>query len=182
MESSVFWQALAVGAVSSLLASAVFWAGLQRLRPRLTISPQITRTGRDAPDTGFRYRFKVVNRSRRAAVDVQIHAYLDVPRKVLGGDIRVLKKLPVNTTAGSVIPGKHKKDREARHARRVRFDVDLDEIWKDDQHSSIRVRVYARDSASGYMGECEQVYPLRKCIQDGTFQFGDSMKIESVDK
>lgn len=168
---------LVLGALASLVASLVFWFGVQRVRPKLVISQEIARTAPEREGGEPKFRIKIVNMGRRAAVDLQVMMYIDSPRKVPGGDIRVLRQLKVHSTPGSVLPGRKKQDREARHARRIRLEANLDEVWTDEQHSSIIVRVYARDGSSGYVGEYEQIYRLRREIKDGSFEFGDSMAI-----
>lgn len=177
MTGTAIGLSIVTGVLASLAASLIFWFGVQRVKPRLAISTEIARTPRDGVQDECRFRFKILNLSRRAAVDLQIRAYIDTPRKVPGGEIRVMKPLRVHSTPGSVLPGRKKGDAQARHARRIRFDVDLDEIWTDEQHDSLIVRVYARDGSSGYVSEYEQTYPLRRCIKDGSFEFGDSMKV-----
>lgn len=166
------------GVLASLVASLVFLTGMRVMRPKLAISPDIARTPSD--DGGNRFRIKIVNMGKRAAVDLTVLAYLDHPRKVPGGEIRVLKKLTVNSSQGTVLPGKNKSDSKARHARRIRFNDDLDALWANEQQNSILIRVYARDGVSGYLSEYEMVYPLRRHIKDGSFEFGDSLAVVPI--
>ncbi|WP_341359206.1 hypothetical protein V5H98_15920 [Georgenia sp. M64] len=175
MTGSDVLLSLGLGSMASLVASVVFLGAMKRIRPKLIISTEIARTPRDSGGNSF--RIKVVNMSKRAAVDFQALAYLDHPRKVPEGQVRVLKPLRLHSTPGSVLPGKRKGDTEARHARRIRFHDDLDTLWANDQENSLIVRIYARDGTSGYVSEYEVIFPLRRHIKDGSFVYGDSLEI-----
>ena len=64
-------NALITGVLSGMVASLLFLLALRQLRPKIIISPFIAR---DVNSLGeVRYRFKVVNRSLRPAVDVGVY-------------------------------------------------------------------------------------------------------------
>lgn len=176
---------MVLGVLCSLVASVAFVFLINALlRPKIIISPQIAKTARDEPDLGATsLRFKIVNRRRRPALDVHITAYLDRPRKVPvnGGSesrtLHMMKVLDLNSRRLHVLPRRRPRDVEARHALRVRFNVDLETLWEDDQSYSVVVRVFARDGWSGAVKEFERVYSLKTCIKSGTFEHGDGFEI-----
>lgn len=120
---------------------------------------------------------KIVNKTRRPAIDLQASLYLDTLRKVPNGDVHMLRKLPLKSTAGFMLHGYNKNDTEARYARRLLILDDLDKTWQDEQHSSIVMRLFARDGLSGAFQQCEHVYRLKREIRDGSFHWGDSFEI-----
>ncbi len=177
-----------IGGVScSLLASVGFFGILQVLKPDIQISEHIACQPCNAPnEDGAEYRIKILNRSRRAAVDVRISAFLDKPRKIpgpsgtKGGAMHMMEPLPLRSETVNVVPGRRRKDPDTRHAFRTRFIGDLEEEWGDDQTYSIVVRIFAKDGWSGTVRQFQQVYPLKTDIVDGVFEYGDSLIVASA--
>lgn len=171
------------GVVASLVASLVFWTGLYRLKPRLLISDSISRTARTNGKPGSVFRFKIINQSRRTAVGVQVQAFVETRRKNIDGHYnRVHLPLELLFQSGSMIPGRKRKDPDARHARRVVFKADLDAVWTDPDTQSILIRVLARDGSSGSIRQFEQMYHSLGAMQDGEYGFGDDCKVHPVVK
>lgn len=181
MLSPATQETLLLGALASLIAALTVYAVTMATRPRLKISPYISKLERDGANAGtYAYRFKIINRSWRAVVDVRIRASLDKPRKVPGSSVpmHVLTKIPIMVSDPLVIPGRRLfKDTEARFARRVRVVGDLEALWPDDQAQSVRVRVTARDVFSGTFREIEHIFPTHECIQEGSFAFGKKLDV-----
>ena len=168
---------LITGVLSGMVASLLFLFALRQFRPKISISPFIAR---DVNSLGkVRYRFKVVNRSFRPAVDVAVYLYRDRPRKVSGGTsaIHVLKRIPISDIHINLIPGRRIGDREARHARRYNCDADLLEYWPDDEFESVVLKIVCRDGFTGVCRVVEQRFELHSTIRDGVFAFGDSLDV-----
>lgn len=165
------------GTVASLIASATFFGLTLGFRPRFEISPYVAH--HDLP-SGSQYRFKLVNRSRRPMVDVDLKAFIDTPVKVPGSHVPVhrLRRLALNTTDPIAISGRRKGDSQARHARRILLSCDLLQEWPDDQAASLVLRITCRDGWTGTFRQAEQVFPLHTQIRAGTFGFGDSLNVE----
>jgi hypothetical protein len=171
-----FCLSAVIGVLASVIASAIFWVVLFQIRPKIEISPQISRSINSDGSKGF--RVKLINRSRRAAVDLQPSVFLDTLRKHKTGDVHMLRLLPVKSTPGFLFHGYDKNDADARYARRLLITDDLDATWVDDQISSIVVRLFARDGRSGAFRQFEQTYRLKRdAIKDGDFDWGDSFEI-----
>lgn len=171
---------VAIGIGSSAVASLIFFLALAKVRPRLKIAPHISRLPRDEPVGVLGYRFKVVNLSRRAIVEVKYQAFVDRPMKIpeSDGNLRRLTPVPLIQTA-DVIPGRD-KSKDARYARRVRVDGDLLAYWPEDEVSLLLLRVTGRDVFSGAFGTFEHQFRLHREIRDGTFASGLGLDILPV--
>lgn len=170
-----FCLSAVIGVLASVVASAIFWVLLFQLRPKIEISPEISRSRNSDGSIGF--RVKLINRSRRSAIDLQATVFLDTLRKHRTGDVHMLRPLPVKATPGFFFHGYDKKDTDARWARRLLITENLDTTWVDEQKSSILVRLFARDGRSGAVRQFEQTYRLKSVIKDGDFEWGDSFDI-----
>ena len=170
-------NALITGVLSGMVASLLFLLALRQLRPKIKISPFIAR---DVNSLGeVRYRFKVVNRSLRPAVDVGVYLYRDRPKKVSGGTsaIHSLKRIPISDIHINLIPGRRVGDKDARHARRYKCDADLLEYWPNDEVESVVLKIVCRDGFTGVCRVVEQRFELHSTIRDGVYAFGDSLDV-----
>jgi hypothetical protein len=173
---------LGVGVAAGVVASVVFLLVLSALRPRLKISTAIAKTATDDGNPEFRYRFKVVNRSRRSCVDVKMSAYLVRSRLVPDGRnghaiTRVMRRVDLRRS-GEVIPGYRRKDINCSFAQRVRVADETITAWHtSDQQVYLLIHVVARDGWSGFPRLFEREYRLGSQVQDGTFEAGRSFKI-----
>lgn len=165
------------GVAASLVASATFFAFLLGLRPRFDISPSIAREDKGAGRIA--YRFKVVNRTRRAMVDVTVQLYRDTPVKVPGGKhpVRTLKAIELVHSNPVVIPGKRMSDSEFRNARRFVAGQDILQVWPNEQQASLLLRITCKDGLTGTFRQQEHTFRLHSEIEDGTFAFGKSLKV-----
>lgn len=170
-----FWLPLATGVGASFVASVVFWLALFRVRPKIVISDKIAKGLTDDGDTA--YRIKIVNKSRRSAVDLHVAVYRDTYRNVPDGQVHRLKPLKIRSTPGYMLHGYRCRDAESRYALRLRIDEDVDQVWTDDSIQSLVVRIYARDSMSGAYRHFEHAYTQRTCITPGSFHKGDSFEV-----
>lgn len=170
-------NALVTGVLSGMVASLLFLLALRQFRPKVSISPFIAR---EVDSLGeIRYRFKVVNRSFRPAVDVGVYLYRDRPRKVFGGvsAIHCLKRIPLSDIHINLIPGRRIRDKDARHARRYLCDADLLAYWPSDEFESVVLKVVCRDGFTGVCRIVEQRFELHSTIRDGHFAFGDNLEV-----
>jgi hypothetical protein len=165
-----------IGVVSSFAASATFLLFLTHVRPDIEISEHIARERR--PNGTPVYRIKIVNRQRRAAVDVDVQVFRDSKRNVPNGETSFLKAIPLKSSGTVLLPGRNPADPLKRYARRLRLLVNLDAEWSDDGAQTIVVRVFARDSLSNFGREFERRYYVKaNTIVDGVFDVGDSCRV-----
>jgi len=176
---------LITGTIAGLVASVVFFTLLTVLRPRLEISPCIakTETGDETPT--HRYRIKIVNKSFRSCVDVEVAAFTvrtrTVPAQKQGthGQVSVMAQVDLKRSPRSVIPGYRPRSSRAPYAHRIRFDEETVNVLhpNSDQQYELLVRVTARDGITGFPRMFEQRYALHNQIKDGTFIFGKSLDV-----
>jgi hypothetical protein len=131
------------------------------------------------PDGTKRYHIKVINRSRRAAVDIRAELRLRTEVSVPGGKVITNERMNLKYSEVLQISGYRKKDEKAEYARRFIISDDVDEIWKDETHTHIGFRIYAKDSLSNLGRVFSKDYHTKRySLVDGSFVFGDSMEVK----
>ncbi|MGN9920255.1 hypothetical protein [Micromonospora palomenae] len=167
--------AIAVGVISSVIASSVWLFGLRRMRPVIDISPWIVEddTASGAPTC---YRIKIINRSRRALVDVAFELAVMRPERTQGGVVKMRRVVPVSGPPPLIIPGRGRGD--DANTYRIRVDADLRGILDGDAHRFIRLRVFARDEVTGIGRVVErEYYEPRSDLRAGKYSKGQSFEV-----
>lgn len=149
-------QAVVLGALSGLISSVVWILALSRITPKLIISSEIAEDPNASPDSPI-FRIKVVNKSRRAAVDLRFQVDLMTPIRVKGGNINRRKPLECGN-APLVFPRYDRSNKEHDNAYRLRINSDIQKLLKDQPNSSIRLQIFARHEVSGMGKVFEQRY------------------------
>jgi hypothetical protein len=145
-----------LGILSSIVASTLWILALSRLRPRLVISPQIAEDP-EATSGSPAFRIKVVNRSRRAAMDLRFHVDLMTPLRVKGGNVN--RRFPLKCgNAPLMFPRYDRSNTEHDNAYRLRINSDIRQLLKENPNSSIRLQIFARHELSGMGKVFEQRY------------------------
>ena len=167
---------LVLGVISGLLAALVFLALMSLCRPRLKFSPVIAEI---AVDEEHHYSLKLVNKSRRAAVDIELQLFQVRQAQAANGPINRLTPIPLMLSGGiMLLPGHRRRDPENRFARRVRINANLAEIWTGES-TYLVLRCYATDSMSNFGRQFEMRYHRPdSSIQGGTFEVGNSMMVQ----
>jgi hypothetical protein len=145
-----------VGVLSSLVASFVWLYAIRSYRPKLAISTQVAKG--KAPDGKTIYRIKVVNRSRRAAMQLQAKLSIAVGRSRPTGFLGQRVDLSLVTAQLMALPPLDLNDSEAQYAYRFVTYDDLDMIWDPDKDEFLVFRLFATDSISGLGSFFEQRY------------------------
>jgi hypothetical protein len=165
-------EAIAVGILSSVVASALWILILSRLTPKMIISPEIA----EDPATQV-FRIKVVNLSRRAAVDLRVEAHLVTSIGVRGG--RVNRRM--NLVCGNpplVLPRRTRTSKEYDNAYRLRIDSNVRELWSASPDSFVRLQIFARHEVTGMGKMFEQRYHHPGAeIVTGSFVHGHDMSV-----
>ncbi len=144
--------AVVIGVLSSVVASAVWLAVLRGLRPNIEISPVI------AQDTSrpSSFHIKIINRSRRAVVDVSFDVAIIRLARTRGGTVDMRRTVRVAGPPPLIIPARKRGSTDNMY--RLRVDADLRTALENDDRHSVRVRVFGRDSWSGVGSVAEQKY------------------------
>jgi hypothetical protein len=148
---TTFW-AIVLGVLSSVIASAVWLVLLRGLRPKLELSPVIV----EDPATSPCFRIKLINRSRRAVVDLGFELVVMRPERTKGGTINMRKIVPVAGPPPLILLARKRGRDEGTY--RLRIDADLRGILEEDELRFVRIRVFGRDAVSGIGGVAEQQY------------------------
>lgn len=168
--------AIILGVLSSLVASIIFLLFLTRLRPKIEISDQISKSVSSSGKTI--YRIKIINRTRVPIINVKAQLHRMIPNTVPGGIIYISKEITFQRHEIMELSKFDKKDKTASYAYRFRsYDV-LEDLWQDDTQAYLRFRIYATHSVSGFSRVFRKDYfTKRNTIITGEFDFGASMKV-----
>lgn len=148
--------AIVVGVLSSVVASFVWLFALRRVRPHIDISPVIVE---DPPSEGSPrcFRIKIINRSRRALVDLAFELAVMRPTRTRGGVVQMRKVVRVAGPPPLIIPGR-RNDGGDHNVYRIRVNADIRGVLEQDEHRFIRLRVFGRDELSGIGRVAEREY------------------------
>jgi hypothetical protein len=144
--------AIVIGVLSSVVASAIWLAALRGLRPNLEISPVIVQD----PAAPSSFRIKIINKSRRAVVDVSFELAVMRPERARGGTVTMRKTVRLAGPPPLIIPGRRRGGDEGMY--RIRVNADLRSILERDDRHSIRLRVFGRDEWSGVGAVAQREY------------------------
>jgi hypothetical protein len=114
----VWVLSLVIGVISSLVAALVFLLAVSRWRPKIDISPTISKSARS--DGAVVYNIKIINRTKRPIVGVQTRLTHATPRSVGKGPVYEHRSLKLKTSEVMWIPRFDANDADARYAIKVR--------------------------------------------------------------
>jgi hypothetical protein len=166
-----------LGIVSSLAASMVWILMVRLIRPRIAISPLITESP-TAEDDEKIFRIKIINRSRRAAVDLRFELSLLVPINAKGGIVLRNNIIPPISNAPMLLAPLRGSDPDDLNAYRIRFSEDLRNLLAATVGGALRIRIYARHEVSGVGRVFERkYYDASSEIIVGQFEKGNTFNI-----
>ena len=169
-----FVETVLVGIATSLVASTVFVCLFFRLKPAIEISPYIAREDIDG-ETFF--IFKIVNRSKRAIIDVRVEASLATQTNVEGGPIYRTHQIAFRKSYMFQMGGFNQADHGADYACRFATRENLDSMWNNDS-DIVRFRVIATDHFSGFsQAFLKEFRTRRNCIVDGSHKWGADLGV-----
>lgn len=95
------------------------------------------------------------------------------------GNILSSKPLPLVRKEISFIEPYNKNDKDAQYAIRLKINGDLEELWKEDEHSFLRVKIYCENEFNSSGKLFYKDYKKRRIsISSGDFNFGKSLDIQ----
>jgi hypothetical protein len=165
------------GVVASLVASGVFLFFLTRLRPKVEISPVISKSL--DTDNNPVYSVKIVNKSRRSLINIKAQLQLVGPAIVPGGMIEGVKEVPLYGDNPLEILGFKSSDKTEKYAYRFTILEDLEKALLYEQQTYLRIIIFATDSVSGFSRAFSQEYQTkRNSFKEGDFVLGREMDIK----
>jgi hypothetical protein len=166
--------AFLLGVLGGVVSSLIWLLLLRVLRPRVEIAPTISLS---ANRLGHEIcRFKIVNRSRQAAVHLQIELdRVRIGAAVDGGQVDFRRSLPIKPAELMVLPRFSRRDRKATYAYRLTTREPIKELLNDGRYE-VRLRIYAQHPMSGVGQTFSQVFKAGS-VHDGLFEHGRSMRV-----
>lgn len=164
-----------IGALGSLIASAIFLLLLHRYRPKLILSSKIAKTSYDGKIV---YAFKVINSGKRDVIGIRGELLLIEPHVVKGGiGKNILQFDLVRDQWFYLPPVKTISDDIITSYEFITFDQ-LEEEWSKKKNSYLQFRIYAQDAFSGFSKVFSQTYySSGNTIHNGRFAIKESMEI-----
>jgi hypothetical protein len=160
-----------------IIASAIFYFFLLRLKPKVKISPHIAK-GRSTLDNRVIYRIKILNYTKVPIIEIKAQLHIFKNYQTNTGEILKSHAIKLKRDNPLVISKYDKKDKDSKYAYRFLTYEDLDEIWSDDTEQYLKFRLICKHSVSGFTGFFEQEFRLkRKSIKIGDFSKGDIFEI-----
>ncbi|MBN1451276.1 MAG: hypothetical protein JW963_09695 [Anaerolineales bacterium] len=167
-------QVVIVPIVIGIITSWLFLL-MQRIPPNIQISPNIAKF-KSKKHAGYGYIVKILNKSKWAAVDINVRFATMQSKIVPDGPIMRTSDFKLEKDSEFEIPGFDESDPEASAFRFITYE-DIETKWDDDKNFVIFV-VYAKNSLTGFGKVFKQRYYLKRdAIRDGTFKKGKSMEI-----
>jgi hypothetical protein len=166
---------LSIGVLSSIAASLIFLLSVSRVRPRIVISDKIARTVEADGKTA--YIIKIINKSKRPAVNIRADLFLVTPKTIPGGMMLDSKEIPLRRTDPLAFYKYETKEEmkcaEGKYAFLFCTNTDLEAAWGNDSHTYLRFRIYCIDSLTGFGKLFTKIYYKPSIdIVNGEFQFG----------
>jgi hypothetical protein len=174
---------IVTGVLSSLVASGVWLFGLRKIRPRIDVSPVIAQDFAQVPDATPTSAIKIINRARRAAVEVQFELALINSARTKGGPVFVREPLVIDNPPPMVLPRSprnrdSKAHEESYNAFRLRTKCNARLLLEEHPNSYLRLRVFARDELSGIGRVFEASYHEPESdVEIGKFARGQTFEV-----
>ena len=169
-------QLVVVPIFIGLLTSLLFLLLISRIRPNIQISANIAKVVSKKHLGKYGYVVKIINKSKRAVVDVKVRFAIVQEKIVPDGLIMRTSDFVLEKDSEFEIPGVDKKEPEASAFRFITYD-DIETKWNDEKTFLLFV-VYAKDSLTGIGKVFTQRYYLKRvALKDGSFKVGASMEI-----
>nr|WP_042294922.1 hypothetical protein [Nonlabens ulvanivorans] len=172
--------ALLIGVISGVIASLVFFLILRIFKPKISISPQITRAIRknDEGEDEYVYKFKFINNTRSDIENVSIDLFL--MEDYFNGSAKNYKSknLEVAQPEFKFLTGKGSKNDEI-HNNCVQMTIKepLEELWNG-HREWLHLQIDSKHSKSGRRKvEVKTYKDPTTTIVDGRFDSGDNFNI-----
>lgn len=161
------------GVVSGIIASVILNQYYWNKKPKLLLSDYI------AKNSNNEYRLKIINKSKFYVTNIFIQVQLVTVTNGNGGSILNVQNLDIPYKMLHVINPYKKDDLNCNYAVRFAISKNLEEIWKDDQHTYLKLIIHCSNEHNNASKLYEKIYYKKsKCIKNGEFKAGDSIEVE----
>ncbi|GEM_PF-4208406 len=172
-----FALSIVSGLISGIVASAVFYFYMHRMRPRLFICDHIAKS---QDKDGVYYCFKVYNLSSKYDIlDLKFEVMLKTPFNSHGGQNYKIDRFTLKKENIMLIPRCSKKNEtDGSYALVMTTRDDVESLWSNDAQL-IELHVHARHSFSGATKSyAKKFYTKSASIKSGMFTFGKTNDVK----
>lgn len=160
-----------IGVFSSLTAAIVFLLIICRFKPKIIISDKVAHTLLKKGES--EYKIKIIDKSSRRAVNIHADLYLVTPKTIPNGLMLSLKEIKLQRNSPLAFYKYDTRKADGKYACIFRTSENLKELWKDNEHTYLRFRIYAVDSLTGFGKLFTKIYYKKDAdIVNGEFKFG----------
>lgn len=157
------------GIIATLLLNHYYW----NQKPKLIISDHIAKNSKNE------YRLKIVNKSKFYVTNVFIQVQLVTTVNGNGGYILNAINLDIPYKMLQIISPYDENDQSHAYAIRFVISRDLENIWKEDNNTYLKLIIYCSNEHNNASKLYEmKYYKKESCIKYGEFKIGESMDIE----
>ena len=167
---------LTTGLLSGIIASVLFAVLSRCFKPKILIADNIAKSFEGEKAV---YKVKFVNISRHYAKNVHITAqFIDRQHgHEENGIIVQTRPLKFVRTDFQFVAPYDPKDIEARYAVRLRFESDIETLWRDPDHTALEISIYCENEMNGVGKVFRKVYSSSRSVLKGTYGTGKNAKI-----
>jgi hypothetical protein len=169
------WLSLVIGAIGSLIASAIFLLIMCRVRSNLELSSKIAKTIYNRETV---YSIKIINSGKRDVVAIRAELLMIEPQVVHGGIGKNILQIPLVRDEWFLLEPISKNDDDFGSFEFITTE-NIDEEWGLRPNAYLLFRVHAQDSISGFSKIFSTKYYSRSDIVQGRFAKGASMLISN---
>jgi len=169
-------SSILIGILGSVVASIIIIYSMYNVRPKISISKEIAYGKNDDGDTTF--KIKVINESKRNAIDLSAELFLVRPFNLPDGVGNNLTSLPLKTPSIMELLENGKVDRSGDFNFNFITYEDLKKLWGDNGGKYLLFRIKATNSLSNHTSVFSQVYYKQESsLVHGCHKDGNSMII-----
>ena len=169
--------AVIIGVLSGFTASFIFLLFLTMIKPKIIISKQIAK---NCPTSGqVNYQIKIINKTANSIINVKAQLFLITPIVMPGGLIEQNVSIPLKTSELMELSKFDVNDKTGGYIFRFVCEENIEKKWTDENRSFLRFKIFATHPLSGSSRVFSEDYHIIKnSIEEGKFEFGNSLKIK----
>lgn len=160
------------GIVSGIIASVILNHYYWNKKPKILVSDYIAKNDKNE------CRIKFINKSKFYVTNVIIQLQLVTVTNGDGGIILNSYNLDIPYSKIQFVCPYDKHDKNAAYAIRFVLPKNLEELWKDDNSTSLKLIIYCSNEHNNASKLIEHTYHKKNCIKKGEFEFGTSLEIK----
>lgn len=168
--------AILLGVLGSVIASIIIIYAMFKIRPNISISPEIA-YGKNKEGITT-YKIKVKNNSKRPAIDVKAELLFIRPFNTPNGVGKDSKSIQLRKAQVMKLASHGESNHGEDYTFRFLTEEPLNDIWEDKNGNFLRFRIQATDSLSNHVSVFTQLYYKKaSSLKHGAHESGDTLSI-----